>query len=110
MQLKFSYNFLGDFYRDITILSVTKIFVIKSRDANKLVNYPYIKPFKAYYSTTVYGDITRLRMEKAKKMIVNDHKSIGEVAIAIGFKHQAHLTSAFKKYYGILPSEIKLTL
>ncbi|UOE52330.1 helix-turn-helix transcriptional regulator [Mucilaginibacter sp. SMC90] len=66
--------------------------------------------FKAYYGTTVYGYITRLRMETAKKMIINDHKSIGEVAHAIGFKHQAHLTSAFKKYYGILPSEIKLTV
>lgn len=64
--------------------------------------------FKAYYGTTIYGYITRLRMETAKKMIIDDHKSIGEVAHAIGFKHQAHLTSAFKKYYGILPSEVKL--
>lgn len=66
--------------------------------------------FKAYYGTTIYGYITRLRMETAKKMIIDDHKSIGEVAHAIGFKHQAHLTSAFKKYYGILPSEVKLTV
>ncbi|WPV01779.1 helix-turn-helix transcriptional regulator [Mucilaginibacter sp. cycad4] len=66
--------------------------------------------FKAYYGTTIYGYITRLRMETAKKMIIDDHKSIGEVSHAIGFKHQAHLTSAFKKYYGILPSEVKLTV
>ncbi|SEO83637.1 AraC-type DNA-binding protein [Mucilaginibacter gossypiicola] len=65
--------------------------------------------FKAYYGTTIYGYITRLRMETAKTMIINDHKSIGEVAHAIGFKHQAHLTSAFKKYYGILPSQVKLS-
>ncbi|MFS2189749.1 helix-turn-helix transcriptional regulator [Mucilaginibacter sp. Mucisp84] len=66
--------------------------------------------FKAYYGTTVYGYITRLRMEAAKKMILYEHKSVGEAAHAIGFKHQAHLTSAFKKYYGILPSEVKLTV
>lgn len=36
--------------------------------------------FKAYYGTTVYGYITRLRMETAKKMILYDRKSIGEVA------------------------------
>jgi AraC-like DNA-binding protein len=65
--------------------------------------------FKAYYGTTVYGYITRLRMETAKKMILYDRKSIGEVAQAVGFKHQAHLTDAFKKYFGILPSEVKLT-
>jgi len=66
--------------------------------------------FKAYYGTTVYGYVTRLRMETARRMILNEHKSIGQVAHAVGFKHQAHLTDAFKKYYGILPSEVKLTV
>jgi AraC-like DNA-binding protein len=65
--------------------------------------------FKAYYGTTVYGYITKLRMETAKRMILDERKSIGEVAHAVGFKYQAHLTGAFKKYYGILPSEVKLT-
>jgi len=63
--------------------------------------------FKAYYGTTVYGYVTRLRMETARRMILYENKSIGEVAHAVGFKHQAHLTDAFKKYYGILPSEVK---
>ena len=64
--------------------------------------------FKAYYGTTVYGYVTRLRMETARRMILQENKSIGEVAHAVGFKHQAHLTDAFKKYYGILPSQAKI--
>ena len=66
--------------------------------------------FKAYYGTTVYGYVTRLRMETARRMILHENKSIGEVSHAVGFKHQAHLTDAFKKYFGILPSEVKLTV
>jgi len=69
-----------------------------------------LKPgFKAYYGTTVYGYVTRLRMEIAKRMIVYEDKSIGEVAHAVGFKHQEHHTDAFKKYFGILPSKARLT-
>lgn len=64
--------------------------------------------FKEYYGTTVYGYITRLRMETARKLILEEGKTIGEVAQKVGFKHQAHLTDAFKKYFGILPSEIKV--
>jgi AraC-like DNA-binding protein len=64
--------------------------------------------FKAYYGTTVYGYVTRLRMETARQMILHERKTIGEVAHAVGFKHQAHLTDAFKKYFGILPSEVRL--
>ena len=81
------------------------------RELSRTINLNEFKlkqGFKAYYGTPVYGYITRLRMETAKRMIIYERKSIGEVAHAVGFKHQAHLTDAFKKYYGILPSQVKL--
>ncbi|EDM36823.1 transcriptional regulator, AraC family protein [Pedobacter sp. BAL39] len=63
--------------------------------------------FKEYYGTTIYGYVTRLRMEEARRLILEERKSIGQVAVAVGFNHQSHLTDAFKRYFGILPSEIK---
>lgn len=63
--------------------------------------------FKEYYGTTIYGYVTRLRMEEARRLILDERKSVGQVAAAVGFNHQSHLTDAFKRYFGILPSEIK---
>ncbi|SEL98496.1 AraC-type DNA-binding protein [bacterium A37T11] len=63
--------------------------------------------FKAYYGTTIYGYSTRLRMEYARKLLVEDRKNIAEVTYEVGFKHQSHLSEAFKNYFGILPSEVR---
>ncbi|WP_443943470.1 helix-turn-helix transcriptional regulator [Pedobacter sp. AW1-32] len=64
--------------------------------------------FKKYFGSTIYDYITRLRMEMAKKLIIEERKNMYEVGMYVGFKHQASFTNAFKKYYGILPSEIKV--
>ncbi|GAA4341752.1 hypothetical protein GCM10023149_54250 [Mucilaginibacter gynuensis] len=63
--------------------------------------------FKAYYGITIYGYVTRLKMEKARHLIIDQKKTIREVTYEVGFKHQSHLSEAFKKYFGILPSEIR---
>lgn len=67
------------------------------------------RAFKEYFGTTVYGYVTRLRMEEARRLILEEKKSVGQVAAAVGFNHQSHLTDAFKRYFGILPSEIRVT-
>ena len=64
--------------------------------------------FKEYFGCTIYSYITRLRMEEARRLILNEGKNMFEVGLQVGFKHQASFTHAFKKYYGILPSEIKI--
>ncbi|MDN5288818.1 MAG: hypothetical protein JWR38_5092 [Mucilaginibacter sp.] len=63
--------------------------------------------FKAYYGITIYGYVTRLKMERARHLLIDQKMTIREVTYEVGFKHQSHLSEAFKKYFGILPSEIK---
>lgn len=62
--------------------------------------------FKEYFATTIYNYITRLRMETARTMLIDERKTIYEVSLLTGFKHQANFSNAFKKYYGISPSDI----
>lgn len=64
--------------------------------------------FKEYFGVTMYDYITRLRMEQARKLLLDEKMSIYEVSGLSGFKHQANFSKAFKKYFGILPSGIKL--
>jgi AraC-like DNA-binding protein len=63
--------------------------------------------FKEYYGVTMYDYITRLRMEKARRLLLEEKMSIYEVSGLSGFKHQANFSKAFKKYFGLLPSGVK---
>ncbi|MVZ60657.1 helix-turn-helix transcriptional regulator [Sphingobacterium humi] len=100
--------------------------IVKLEEAKKLLTQQFVEPpthkqlskivllnefklrtgFKKYFGTTIYHFITRLRMEEAKRLILDEGKNMYEVGTLVGFKHQASFTHAFKRYYGILPSEI----
>ncbi|MCY4779802.1 AraC family transcriptional regulator [Sphingobacterium sp. UT-1RO-CII-1] len=66
------------------------------------------KDFKEYFSVTIHEYQTRLRMEKARIYLLKDKLSVYEVSLLTGFGHQNNFSSAFKKYYGISPGELKL--
>ncbi|MFZ4863303.1 helix-turn-helix transcriptional regulator [Sphingobacterium sp. Mn56C] len=65
------------------------------------------KDFKEYFSVTIHDYLTRVRMEKARTYLLEDKLSVYEVALLTGFGHQNNFSSAFKKYYGISPGELK---
>ncbi len=62
--------------------------------------------FKEYFGTTVYDYITRLRMEHARKLLVEERMTIAEVSNEVGFSHQNNFSIAFKKYFGLPPSDL----
>ncbi|MGY5353720.1 helix-turn-helix transcriptional regulator [Wenyingzhuangia sp. IMCC45467] len=64
------------------------------------------KNFKDFYGTTVFGYINDLKMEKSKKLLIQNKLSIGEVSEKIGYKNPQHFSTAFKKKYGVSPSKI----
>lgn len=66
------------------------------------------KDFKEYFSVTIHDYLTRLRMEKARSYLLEERLSVYEVALLTGFGHQNNFSSAFKKYYGISPGELKM--
>lgn len=49
--------------------------------------------------------LTTFRLKQAAKIIVKDRISISEVAYMVGFEHPNSLSRAFKKEYGMSPSE-----
>ncbi|WP_316815923.1 AraC family transcriptional regulator [Pedobacter nyackensis] len=67
------------------------------------------KNFKSAFGTTVYGYLNQYKMEKAKAMLVEGDSKISEVSVKMGYKHATHFTSAFKKYFGYLPTKIKMS-
>lgn len=64
------------------------------------------RDFKATFGTTVFGYVKELKMNKAKELLLNKH-TIAEVADFVGYKNPQHFATAFKKYYGVVPSMLK---
>ncbi|WP_025124785.1 helix-turn-helix transcriptional regulator [Myroides odoratimimus] len=65
------------------------------------------KGFKTLFGTTTFKYIHDLRMQKALEMIKSREYNIYEIAEYVGYKHSHHFSTAFKKYYGQLPTKIK---
>ncbi len=65
------------------------------------------REFKEYFATTIHDYVVRLRMEYARKLLLEQKRTIHETAELTGFNHQNNFSSAFKKYFGIPPSDIR---
>lgn len=63
--------------------------------------------FKELFGNTIFGYIRDLQMEEALQLLLDKKLYVSEVADQIGYKHAQHFTAAFKRKFGILPSELK---
>lgn len=64
--------------------------------------------FKELFGTTVFGYINDIRMQEARRLLLDEKLFVSEVADRIGYKHPQHFTAAFRRKYGIAPKELKL--
>ena len=61
--------------------------------------------FRKLFDTTVIGYITTLRIEQAELLLRENKLSIGEVANSVGYSNLSHFSAAFKRQFGITPSQ-----
>ena len=61
--------------------------------------------FKEAFRTTVFNYLFDYRMNIAIHYLLDTNKSIGEVAGLVGYEHQAHFCTAFKRKFNVTPSE-----
>ena len=64
--------------------------------------------FKEAFRTTVFNYLFDYRMNIAIHYLLDTNKSIGEVAGLVGYEHQAHFCTAFKRKFNVNPSEYRL--
>lgn len=103
--------------RDIECLHEAKLYIEKNYhtpctiiDLAKIVGINQTKlksGFKELFGTTVFGYVKDLQMEKARQLLLDEKLYVSEVADQIGYKHPQHFAAAFKRKFGILPSELK---
>ena len=64
------------------------------------------KIFKKVYSTTIYGYIQKLRLEKANLLLKEQYLNIGQIAKEVGYKHQGHFSKLFFENFGVYPKDL----
>jgi len=75
-----------------------------------LSKYHFSRVFKKYIGTSPMQFVKLKRIERAKKLLKEDHLNITEVAYTVGFHNQSHLIGAFKENTGMTPTEFRKTL
>jgi len=69
--------------------------------------YKLKKGFKEQFGVTVFGYIHSLRMNLAKRLLLDTTMSAKEIAYQIGYSSPQYFTNAFKKHYKFTPNSIR---
>ena len=67
----------------------------------------FLKRFKAELRETPMSYLRKLRINKAKKLLVNSDMNVTQISAAVGFQSIHHFTGVFKKSVGMSPTEYK---
>lgn len=86
-----------NYMKDIRLDDVAKEVCISS--------YYFSRIFKKYEGVNYIQYLTKIRMEKAKELILRNKLSIKEIAIEVGYIDQNYFSRAFKKYTKLSPKE-----
>lgn len=66
------------------------------------------KSFKDYTGCSMAEYLTKVRMEKARNLLLlEEKKDITQVAQEVGYSSSAYFTTVFKKYFGVSPSKLR---
>lgn len=65
------------------------------------------KGFKEVYGTTVHGYLNQVRMQEAKKLLLENNKTVAEIAAHCGYKFVQNFSTAFKQKYGVSPDKFR---
>lgn len=63
--------------------------------------------FKEYTGTNFVNYLKGIRMEAAKKLLVETDLMIMEISQKVGYDNEKHFMKTFKGYYGVSPSEYR---
>lgn len=70
----------------------------------------FARSFKEATGTSPYRYIITRRLSKARQLLASSRLSLGEIAYAVGFSSQSHLTSTFHRSVGVTPREYREAL
>jgi AraC family transcriptional regulator, transcriptional activator of the genes for pyochelin and ferripyochelin receptors len=86
-----------NFLTDITLTALCRL--------GTLNEFKLKKGFKALFDSSVIHYVKKLRMQHAQILLRDYRKSIEEVSSLLGYQYPNHFSVAYKKHFGIPPSQ-----
>jgi len=68
-----------------------------------LSRFHLIRMFKQTYGATPYQRLTRLRTQRAQRLLATSDTPITQIALDCGFTNQTHFAAAFRRLVGLSP-------
>lgn len=65
------------------------------------------KGFRQLFGTTVFGYVAERRLAVAQQLLLCSGQSIQEIAESVGFANPAHFATAFRKKFGVPPTQVR---
>lgn len=65
------------------------------------------KAFHASFGRSPYQYLHERRVEKAKELLLDDRRTIVDIALDVGFSNHGHFTKVFRKVTGTTPSQFR---
>src|SRR6478672_6103352 len=76
----------------------------------KLSPHHFATAFKASTGLSPHRYVIERRIHRARDLLRRDDKSISEIAYAVGFSSQSHLTANFRRTMGVTPRKFRQSL
>jgi AraC-like DNA-binding protein len=73
-------------------------------------SFYFCKLFKKTTGLNFTAYVSRIRIEKAKNLLLNPHLRVSEIAYEVGFQSLTHFNRVFKKIIGHSPTEYRSQL
>ena len=72
-----------------------------------LSKYHFLRMFALAFGETPFEFATRVRMERARALLVSSQRSVTEICLEVGYESLATFSSRFRRFAGFAPSEIR---
>ena len=92
----------ANYVEDLSLAMVAK--------AAHMSTFYFCKQFKKATGVTFTNYLNRVRVEKAKEMLLNPHARVSEVAFDVGFQSLTHFNRVFRSLTGESPTAYRETL
>lgn len=88
-----------NYLEDHSITSLSKQFGVNT---NQLM-----ASFKRQFGKSIFEYISDLRMEYATHLLQDKQQRVAEVARTLGYKNPNHFSTAFKRVFGVVPTDLR---
>ncbi|MEW5854707.1 MAG: AraC family transcriptional regulator [Myxococcota bacterium] len=63
--------------------------------------------FSALFGTSVFAYLRHARMEEARRLLLKRHLNVTEVALRVGYANPSKFAAAFRREFGMSPSDVR---